>query len=110
MRKLFTIASLAAALTLVGGTLTATEAQAGGNKKHHHHHKHHGHYNGYYAFGGLATGFALGYALNAYSQPEVQYVAPAPTYYVPYPPPPQPYYYAPAPVPAPIYGTTVIVP
>jgi hypothetical protein len=95
MRKLFTIAGLVAALALVGGTLTAAPAHAGGGgggKKHHHGHYHHGYYWG---LGGLGAGLALGYALNAYSQPQVEYV-PAPVYY-PYAPA-YPYYYAPAPV------------
>lgn len=106
MRKLFTAIGLAAALALVGNAIVASPAEAGHKKKHHHHKHHHGYYWG---FGGLATGFALGYALNAYNQPPVQYVAPAPVYYTPYPPA-QPYYHAPAPVPAPAYGTVIVVP
>jgi hypothetical protein len=91
MRKLITSVAIAAIIAVAGIGATSAPAFADHGKKHHHgkhhhhkhhHHKHHGHYNGvYWGLGGLATGLALGYAYNSYSQPQVQYVpAPAPVY------------------------------
>jgi hypothetical protein len=105
MRKLFTVAALAVSLALVGSAMTAAPAHAGNHKHQHKHRGHHHHY--YWGVGGLFTGFALGYALNAYAQPEVRYVPVAPTYYTPYPPAP-PYYLVPA-APAPAYAPTGVV-
>jgi hypothetical protein len=107
MRKFIRITALAAALASVGGALATYPAHAHSNKHKHHHHKHHGHHRYYWGLGGVFTGFALGYALNAYAQPEVRYVPVAPTYYTPYPPA-QPYYVVPAPAYAP--AGIVVVP
>lgn len=93
MRKFIAIFGLAAVLAVAGAGFTSNEALAHGG---HHHHRHHGHWG--WGFGGLASGLALGFALNQPSTPSVQYVYP--TYYGcnPY----NPYYPCVAPAPAPI--------
>jgi hypothetical protein len=112
MRKLITSVAVTALVAFAGIGLTSNAAFAGHKHGHHHgHHKKHYKHHGYgywgWGLGGLATGFALGYAANSYAQPTVQYV-PTPVYpaqpayvYDPYTGqylPAAPAYYTPAPV------------
>ncbi len=77
MKKFLAIFGLAVVLATAGAGFTSNDALAGGGGKKHHHHHGNGHWG--WGVGGLASGLALGFALNQPSEPVVQYQ------YVPYP-------------------------